>query len=402
MIWLWLAGFPLACGFIGWVTNVLAVKMIFRPYQPLRWGPLRFQGVLPKHLDRFSSQLATIIVSEFVTLNEMVRAVDATQLLERVKPDVQALAERLVVQVREALPPHLQALLTPATVELLRQQFEAQLVAELPETSAKIAERAEQVIDLQAVVARTFEDMGPKRVEQIIYEVSARELRFIETYGGVFGAVLGVLQLGIMLVFPSQWLTPIVGVIVGAVTNYLAIHMLFHPEEPRKLAFGVEYQGLFPRRQRQIAEAMGVVASRDVIRPVDVFEQLAERLLPPALDDDAMRALEQGAASRWPVLAGLAAALDPAAKAALLQRLSALYGEERSGMVATVARAAAEQLDIGDMVSRRVSRLNKTTFSSIIRGLFDEEELYLVIYGALLGGAIGVVQAFVTVFLSHN
>ncbi|MAG01835.1 hypothetical protein CMI42_00710 [Candidatus Pacearchaeota archaeon] len=45
---------------------------------------------------------------------------------------------------------------------------------------------------------------------------------------------------------------PIVGFIIGAFTNYLAIKMLFHP---RKKIFGV--QGLLPKRKELLAKRIG-------------------------------------------------------------------------------------------------------------------------------------------------
>lgn len=396
MFWVWLIVFPLSCGIIGWITNVLAVKMIFRPSAPLALGAVRFQGVLPKHLEHFASQLAAIVVSEFVTVTSMVKAVDASQVLASVQPEVERVVERLVNAVREAIQGPAAALLTDANVAQLRANFERQLVEEIPAAVDAVAERAEEVVDLQDMVARTFFEMGPRRIEAIIYEVSRRELTFIELYGGLFGAMLGFGQFVLLQLVPSQYLVPIVGLVVGAVTNYMAIQMLFHPKEPKRLFTGHEWQGLFPKRQREIASTMGRVAARDVIRPLDVFQQLADRILPPELDHDTLRLLEQGAAQRWPMLSMMAAGLSAEQKNALYTRLSSLYAEERGSLVGSVARASADQLDIKEMVASRVARLSTTAFADIIRGLFEQEELYLIIYGALLGGLIGFVQVYVT------
>jgi hypothetical protein len=39
-----------------------------------------------------------------------------------------------------------------------------------------------------------------------------------------------------------------------------------------------------------------------------------------------------------------------------------------------------------------VAGLSKSAFEGLLRALFSREELYLVIYGTLLGGLIGLLQ----------
>lgn len=401
MWWILLVVFPVTCGLIGWVTNVLAVKMIFRPYEPQQIvGRVRFQGVLPKHLDHFSEQLAAIVVSEFVTLTEMIRAVDAPELIASVRGDVDSMADRLTDVVRNSVPETHRKLLTDETVAGIRSQFEEELSRELPEALDFLTERAEEVLDLREVIAANFFQMGPKRVEGIMYEVSAKELRFIEVYGGVFGAMLGFVQLVILRLIDSQLVVPVLGLIIGAFTNYLAIQMLFHPSTPKKIFGGVEWQGLFPKRQREIASHMGRVAARDVIQPVGVFQMLANRILPERLEPATVDRLEQGAKARWPAVAMLSTTLPDDARQRLFASLAVLYGQERNRLVAAVARAAANQLDISEMVEARVSTLSQTAFADIIRGLFEQEELYLIVYGGLLGMGIGIAQVLVTGWLT--
>jgi len=53
------------------------------------------------------------------------------------------------------------------------------------------------------------------------------------------------------------FLLPIIGLIIGAFTNYLAIKMLFHPREP---ILGI--QGLLPKRRQMLAEKIGDAATR--------------------------------------------------------------------------------------------------------------------------------------------
>ena len=59
-------------------------------------------------------------------------------------------------------------------------------------------------------------------------------------------------------------LIPFISAFIGWFTNWIAIKMLFHPKEPKKI-FGITFHGIFPKRQVQFAEKLGVMVSKELI-----------------------------------------------------------------------------------------------------------------------------------------
>ena len=53
---------------------------------------------------------------------------------------------------------------------------------------------------------------------------------------------------------------PVIGALIGWLTNWVAVKMLFHPREPLKLGI-VTVQGIFPKRQQALAEKLCVVVA---------------------------------------------------------------------------------------------------------------------------------------------
>ena len=51
-----------------------------------------------------------------------------------------------------------------------------------------------------------------------------------------------------------------------------------------------------------------------------------------------------------------------------------------------------KKIDIDSMLTNDLQALPKTEFEELIRGLFEREEIYLIIYGGVLGGLIGGLQ----------
>ncbi|MDH7484538.1 MAG: DUF445 family protein, partial [Spirochaetales bacterium] len=61
---------PLIGGVIGYFTNWLAIKMLFRPYREIRIADVRLPftpGILPRERDRLAESLGDTVAGELLT-----------------------------------------------------------------------------------------------------------------------------------------------------------------------------------------------------------------------------------------------------------------------------------------------------------------------------------------------
>ncbi|MBW2732026.1 MAG: DUF445 family protein [Deltaproteobacteria bacterium] len=387
-----LVSVPVICGVIGWLTNVVAIKMIFRPREPLKVLGLRLRGVLPKYLPHFARQLAEIITGDFISTSEMLERLDLDALLEKLRPRLDATFDTLWAEVLLELGAGQRAMLDEEVREAARQKLYEELRSALPEFRREMVVRADGMIDLCGNVERKIMHFGPGRLEEIIYDIAGRELRFIEIYGGVFGVVIGLLQVGVLTLAPLYWELPVAGMVVGAITNYLALQMLFYPRDPCKVG-PLTLQGLFPKRQTEIARAQAEVAARDLILAEEIFSQLKAELLPQQAESAMLERAEALVRERYPSVAAVADALLNSTQRERLRELLATRLLELSPEIAhTIISVSAKQLDLAAIMADKIASLPRLRFEQLLRGLFKQEELYLVFYGALLGGTMGLVQ----------
>lgn len=390
--WMLLILFPTACALIGWITNVIAVRMIFRPLEPRRVLGLRFQGVVPKHQPHFAREMGEVITTDFITTGEMVERVDVERLYAALRPLVERTFNEVVDDLRARLDEPRRALISDQVVDSVRRQVEQEVKAELPAFAEQVRAQADEFVDLAALVADKLVAIGPGRLEELIYQVARKELTFIEYYGGIFGFVLGLLQFGVINIFPARLSLPIVGVVVGTVTNYLAIQMLFYPRRPRRLLL-FKLQGLFPKRQDEIAQELANIAVADFVVAEEIFTLLSRRMLPRQADSTVFAQYEAMLAARFPTIkAMLDSMLTPEQLDEFRTRLTLHYSRLMPELADALVKEAADQLDIQQILNSKLAGLSKLRFEGLIRGLFKQEELYLVIYGGLLGGLMGCVQ----------
>jgi uncharacterized membrane protein YheB (UPF0754 family) len=64
----------------------------------------------------------------------------------------------------------------------------------------RVVERVEERLDIKELVTDKVNAFDLSKLESMIYEVSSRELKTIELLGGVLGFIVGLGQVGLLLV----------------------------------------------------------------------------------------------------------------------------------------------------------------------------------------------------------
>ena len=77
--------------FIGYSTNFLAIRSLFRPLEP-KWYTLGWQGVIPKNRARLADNVARVVGEELLYREYLVAQIERPALQENLR---QVLAARL-------------------------------------------------------------------------------------------------------------------------------------------------------------------------------------------------------------------------------------------------------------------------------------------------------------------
>ena len=62
-------------GFIGWITNLLAVKALFHPQKSYRILGFDYQGLLPKRRGELANNLGNMVEGELINIPELIKKV---------------------------------------------------------------------------------------------------------------------------------------------------------------------------------------------------------------------------------------------------------------------------------------------------------------------------------------
>jgi uncharacterized membrane protein YheB (UPF0754 family) len=195
--WFWVASLPLLGGFIGWSTNMLAVRLLFRPYRPVRI-PLvgyRLQGMLPRYRTELARKVGELIQNELVPLDYLLAYLGS----EETAGELVRLAETAVhVRVVDRLPDFLPASLKKRAANLLTGLVRQELPGLISEIIARSGEKVQRELILARLIEERMNTLDLPRLEEIIFQVAGRELRHIEVLGGIIGFFVGIIQAGFM------------------------------------------------------------------------------------------------------------------------------------------------------------------------------------------------------------
>jgi uncharacterized membrane protein YheB (UPF0754 family) len=187
---------------------------------------------------------------------------------------------------------------------------------------------------------------------------------------------------------------PIFGVVVGLITNWLAIQMIFRPHE-RTLYLGfLPYQGLFPRRQKEIAHDYGTSTGAEVITPATVIDFLTRGERGARLEAAVRDAVARRLDAEWQAVKTMVPVpVSEAQLAAVRERILARLFAQARILRPRIEAELGARLDIARTVEGRLASLPAPEFERLLRGVFQKDELTLIVVGGVLGGAVGCLQA---------
>jgi uncharacterized membrane protein YheB (UPF0754 family) len=392
---------PTITAAIGWGTNWAAVKMIFHPRRFVGIAPLGWQGILYKQVDKFAAGVADMVTENLISPRDLAERLDPEEVERLFAETLDRETAEICREAAEVIRPGSWDVLA----EPARQMIVAQVRLEGRSLVREIFDRlqgiSDELLDLHRLVRDQLSGENAGRLARLTRKIGRAEFKFIEYYGGVFGLMVGLLQVGVWQAMQTWWLMPMVGAFVGLGTNWLAIQMIFRPQEPRRYLGLVTYQGLFAKRQPEIARDYGEVSAAEILTPRNAIRLLTEGEAGARIARIVSQALSDKMRAEWKKVEALVPAelaADPPIEEVqriLVRRLGETAPEIQPALEAYLER----KLDIAHTVETRLAALPKRDFERILRGIFEEDETTLILVGGFLGGTVGTLQGMLVLAL---
>ena len=406
---------PLFTGAIGYLTNWSGVWMLFYPVEFAGWrlpglkrlapllprriqqipgvmqGGVGWQGIIPSRAAKMGSIAVDKGIAKLGSPSDFYRQLEPEAIAEHIcvtaQKDIREVVDRTMMREYPDTWPGM-----PRRVkEAVHRRVQQQLPDIVKTVTDEIGAHIDQLLDIKLMVIRRIEE-NPEMANRIYLEVGRKELRFIINFGFFFGALLGVPLVFLTQAFPHWWVLPIGGVIIGYVTNWMALWMIFEPIEPHR--FGpLKVHGLFIRRQPEVSEVYGEIIAEDIV----TLSNIGDELLHGPRADRTRQMIEDS----------MRPAVDRAAGPARLAVKAALGSSEYETIRESVATEAVDytmtpltdpefnrrqSAAMREMISDRMRELPHSDFSELLRSAMREDEWLLLLHGAVLGFVAGCIH----------
>lgn len=179
---------------IGWITNYVAIKMLFRPYKEINFGLFKIQGLLPKRKHEIGESIAEIIQSELVSLKDIVSSMDKDKLEEKMSEAIdKILEEKLQREITKNFS-MIAMFLSSDMLDKIKVIIKNSILENKDKIISMFSDYLEENVDFKGIIVRNVDAFSLEKLEEITYSLAKKEFKHIEVVGAVLGAIIGFTQ----------------------------------------------------------------------------------------------------------------------------------------------------------------------------------------------------------------
>ena len=192
---------PILAALIGWITNYLAIKMLFHPHQPKKILGLTFQGVFPKRQAQIAEKLGDLVANELFSMQDVAQKIEDLSTQPEVLEEVGKRIEKTIRGKLISAFPMLSMFLSDEMIEKVTNLFKGELEDFLRVSAQGLAVKMEDSVDIQGLVREKVQAFSSNKIEELLLSFMEQEFRFIEKIGAVLGFLIGCIQVFLVTAF---------------------------------------------------------------------------------------------------------------------------------------------------------------------------------------------------------
>ena len=191
-------------------------------------------------------------------------------------------------------------------------------------------------------------------------------------------------------------LIPLISAFIGWFTNWIAIKMLFHPREPKRI-LGITFHGIFPKRQKTLAANLGKLISDEFLSFSDIEKKISNpenlKQVLPTVDAHIENFLRRKLPDEMPVISMfIGDKTISKMKNVFMKEIEELFPQ----IMKQYANNLKKELDLEEIVITKVSAFSSDKLEEILLQIMSKEFRFVEILGGVIGFIIGLLQVLIS------
>ena len=184
---------------IGWITNWVAIKMLFRPHNEINLGLFKIQGLIPKRRAEIGIGIADVIQNELISIKDVIANIDREEFSKRLNDLIDDVLEKnLKTKVKEKFPV-MQMFFSDKMAKDVSNTIKGIVMENQEKIFEIFSNYAEENINFSTIITDKISYFSLDKLEEIINGLAKKELKHIEVIGAILGAFIGLVQYFITL-----------------------------------------------------------------------------------------------------------------------------------------------------------------------------------------------------------
>lgn len=417
---------PPVTAFVTWAHVGMALAMLFYPIAfwgirvkglPFGLQGLGWQGIVANKAGKIAGVIVDESLSKLGSLDEFFQAMNPEEMAEFITKVMDKNLESLIDEIMTEKYDTLWRKVPYAIKRRIYGMAHRELPNVMKALVLDLTDNVEELVDMRRMIVTRMESDRKLMVDMFL-KIGKKEIKFIWKVSAVIGFLFGIIQMILFYIIPEHWTVPFFATIWGALTNWIAIWMVFNPVEPKVfkgLKFFVfkegfpyikktvphigEYvwQGGFMKRQAEVSSVFAEIVVKELVTLENIMNEMmyghksneTRALMKSHLYD----LLEE------PIIAttlklGLAereldefkdTIIDKSIDATMIPIRDPELNDSRANKI------------LG-MLQERIMALTPKEFQNLLRPAFQEDEMTLIILGGITGFLAGWLHLVVAFF----
>jgi len=406
--WLLYASMPFVAAGIGYVTKIVAIRMMFEPIEfrglqtrILGYRIFGWQGIVPRKAAVMAGVACDTMTSKLLKPEDVFGRLDPDRVAREIEKPLLEAVEQITRSVARAYSPGLWEAAPEAIKNLIIRRIKDEAPGMVRQIMVDIKKNINSVFDLKEMVTSNLLRDKPL-LNRIFLEAGRGEFQFIRTSGLYFGFTIGIVQAATWALTHNIWVMPIFGLFTGWFTDWLALKMVFNPKHPTKYCFGLfEWQGLFLKRRMEVSAEYGRLIAAEIVTPRNILDAVLKGPLSDRLFDMIQKQVQKMVDEQAGIARPFVVFTIGSTKYQDMKKLVAQEMMKRLPETMKHAEAyAGKAMDLENLLASKMKDLTVEEYEALLRPAFQQDEWILIAVGAALGFLVGEMQVLLMEFLA--
>lgn len=184
---------------IGWITNYIAIKMLFRPYREINLIFFKIQGLIPKRRHEIGITLADTIQNELISLEDITKKLENADLDIEMEKVIDSILEKKLASEITTRFPMIAMFLNESALNKIKDAIKESIMENKEQIIEMLFETLEKNVDFKEIIVEKVDAFSLEELERIIFSLAKKELKHIEIIGAILGGIIGVVQFVIIV-----------------------------------------------------------------------------------------------------------------------------------------------------------------------------------------------------------